>query len=248
MGGGTSTEQTTSVVSRQIAESFVKNIMNCTSAALVNQSFKIEGDGNIVSGAKMVQNFKLSSSCTQNAQNIANIQQSLSNTINQTAETQGVALLGALGNVSSDQRTIIENEVRSKVTQETIQNIISTTNAQQEFVIKGDNNIVKDFSMEQTMELLIENAQQVINKMDSVQQIDNAVKQSGKTTQTNPISDILNSLFDGLTQLASVWVILLIVCLLFAFLFREPLGKIVMLGLKFTPMGMLLKDNSKEKK
>ena len=251
MGGGSSTTQTTNIISRQIAESFVKNIMNCTSSNLVTQSFKIKGNGNIVTGVKMVQNFKLSSDCTQSAQNIAKIQQDLANSIDQVAKTQGVAIFGALGNTSTDQSTYIENEVRSKVTQETIQNIINQTNAQQEFGIEGNENIVKEFTMEQTMELLMSNAQDVINKLDSVQSIENQTKQKGETIQTNPISDIINSVFGGLSSLLDSWIMLILglvlIGLIVAMIFRKQLMGVACITtpLRFTPLCDKPKEESK---
>jgi hypothetical protein len=212
-GGGSKSITTTSIATKAAVEAMAQNIMNCRSNASVIQSFVVSGNYNVVQNVKQVQNFKLSSSCSQDTKNISELQQSVSNAIKQAAEAQSVSVLGALGSSRAEVNTYIDNEVSQKITQQTIQNIINTTNAQQEMIISGNNNIINNFEQSQTLELLYENCQNVLNELKSVQAVDNNVTGNSKATQTNFISDIVSSIFDGIQGLGILWVIVIVAAL-----------------------------------
>jgi hypothetical protein len=205
MGGGSSTTNKTNIATKLAVSAVANNIMNCTGNTSVTQSFKIKGDYNMFQGVKQVQNIKLSSSCAQDSKNIANLQQSVANAIKQAATSQSVSVLGALGNSDSDNDTIISNEVSQAITQNNIQNIVNNSNAQQEMIIAGNHNIVNDFSQTQTFDIVYNNAQKLINTMQSVQAIENAADQTAVSTQTNFVSDILDSVFNGLQGMGLIW-------------------------------------------
>jgi hypothetical protein len=204
--GGAKSTTTTNVATKSVVEAVARNIMNCSSNALQVQRFVISGDFNVVKNTKMVQNLKLSSDCSQDAKNIADLQQAVSNAIKQSAEAQNVALLGVLGSSKSEVNLNIDNEVKQVITQENIQNIVNQSNAQQEFIISGNNNIVDNFSMDQTSEIVYNNAQKVVNQLKSVQQIETQADQEAKATMKGPLSEVLDSLFGGASSL--IWVII----------------------------------------
>lgn len=209
MGGGSSTQNTSNVRTRLAVEAVARNIMNCQSNTTVVQRFVISGSYNVVQGVRQVQNIKLSTRCAQDAQNIADLQQSVSSALKQAAESQSVSVLGALGSSSSEINSTIDNEVSQTVTQENIQNIINNSNAQQDAYITGNHNIVKDFSQEQTFGIVYDNSQKLLNSMKSVQVIENATATQATATQTNFVSDILDSVFSGLQGMGWIWVVIL---------------------------------------
>ncbi len=211
-GGGSKATTSTNLASSVAIDAIARNIMNCKNNTFLRQSFIVTGNYNVVKNTKMVQNLKLSTKCSQDTQNTINLQQEVTNAIHQIAEAQSVSVLGAIGNGSvSDAYINISNEVKQKITAETILNIINDTNAQQDIIIAGDHNIIDNFEMSQTLELLQENCQKVVNDLKSVQILDNTINQTANSKQTNFISDIIDSVFSGLADLMNVWVIFLIV-------------------------------------
>jgi mannose/fructose/N-acetylgalactosamine-specific phosphotransferase system component IID len=211
--GGSSSSNTTSIATKASVEALAQNIMNCKGNTLVVQRFIVSGSYNVINNFKQVQNLKLSSSCTQDAKSMADLQQSVAAAIQQAASSQSVSVLGALGKSSSEVNLTIENEVRQKITQQTIQDIVNNTNAIQESIISGDHNIVSNFEQSQTMELLMNNCQSAISQLTSVQTVDTAAKQSSTATQTNFVSDIVSSIFSGLQGLGILWVIIIVVAM-----------------------------------
>jgi len=222
--GGSSSKTNTNIKTSLAVSLVARNIMNCSSNSSIKQTFRIEGSYNVVKNVKQVQNLKLSAECAQDNKNIADLQQSVGNAIKQAAESQSVSVLGALGSSDAETNLTIENDVKQHITQENIVNIVNSSNAEQEFIIKGNHNIVDNFSQEQTMDIVYRNSQKVINQMKSVQAIENAADQKGKATQTNFISDIIGSIFGGLQGMMLIWVILIIAI---AFMFGPQLISII---------------------
>ena len=214
MGGGSSSHSTTSVKTKSIVEAMSKAIMNCKGNTSLVQRFVVSGDYTVINGFKMVQNFKLSSACANSVQNLSDIQQKVSGAIKAQAEAQSVSMLGALGKSSSEVDVNIDNEVRQVISSENVTNIINTVNALQEAIISGDHNIVNDFSMEQTMDIVNTASQDVLNQLKSVQTIANSTDTSAKSTQTNFVSDIIDSVGSIFTSLGSMWTIVVIACIL----------------------------------
>lgn len=220
-GGGSKATTTTDIATKSIVEALARSIMNCSSNTQVNQTFKIQGSYNVVKNVKQVQYLKLSSTCSNEAKNLNDIQQTVSNAIAQTAESQSVSVLGALGSSRSETNAKILNEVQQKITNETITNIVNEVNALQEITIEGDNNIVDKLDQEQTMSFVMDSCQKVLNTLTSVQEIQNKVKQDSSAKQTNFISDIISTIIDGLAKYQMIYgVILLVAFALFIWLIK----------------------------
>lgn len=210
-GGGSKSSTTTNLKTKAAIDFMVNNIMNCSSNSTTIQRFVLSGNYNSITNFKMVQSMKLSSECAQSSENISDLQQNVANAIKQAAESQSVSVLGALGTSKAQVNSFIDNEVSQKITNQTVQNIVNNTNAQQEVIISGNNNIVNNFAMEQTMDLVFKNCQDALNKLQSVQAVETKVDQSGKATQTNFVSDIIGSIFSGLTGLVGLWLIFAVI-------------------------------------
>lgn len=159
------------------------NIMNCSSNSIQIQELIVSGNNNIIDG-RQVQALTLSAECSQNAQNMADLQQQIAQEISNTAKAQGASILSILGNSSSEVDTNIINDVRQNITQKTITNIVNQANTEQRAIISGDNNIVK-FDQNQTANLVYKSAQNVINSLKSVQAINNAVAASTESKSSN---------------------------------------------------------------
>lgn len=206
MGGGSSTLNTSNVRTKAVVEALARNIMNCKSDTVAGQRLEITGNNIELDEFRQVQNLRLSSNCIQDVNNLADIQQSVANAVKQAAESQSVSVLGALGRSDAEVRSNIENEVKQTITQENIQNIINNVNAQQTAIISGSGLKLGTITQEQTFNIIYENSQKLINNMRSVQVIENSTEQATKSTQTNFVSDIVDSFFKGLQGLGWVWV------------------------------------------
>jgi hypothetical protein len=211
--GGASSKASSTIKTRSAVEALTENIMNCQANAFVTQRFVVSGNYNVISGVKQVQYMKLSSSCWQDASNIAEMQQSVANALKQVARSQSVSVLGALGKSDSEISSYITNEVTQKITQRTIQNIVNDSNVTQEILIEGDRNIIDNLSQEQTANIVFDNAQKALNTLVSVQTIENAADQEAEATQTNFVAEIIDSVFGGIGSLMLTWVIVAAIAL-----------------------------------
>lgn len=211
LGFGSSSTTTVSIYSKNISEMMAKSIQNCAGNTSIDMSIDIIGNNNVVKNVRMVQGVKLSTSCIMADSNISDIQQTVTNAIQQQSEAQNVAMLGAITSSDSEANTRISNEVRSVITRETLQNIINTYNAKMSILIDGNQNIVEDISMEQTMKILQDACLKAISKIKSVQDIETKAEQASKATQTNFISEIVDSIGDVITSVGAMWTIIIIV-------------------------------------
>ena len=206
MGGGSSSTSKSTIDVSAAVTALTQNIMNCSSNAMMAQELLVSGNYNVVTG-RQLQTLHLSASCSQDVQNVADIQQKITDILKNTAESQNVAVLGVLGKSSSEVETTIRNDVKQNITQQTIANIVNTVNIQQKVLISGDNNIV-NFSQEQTAQLVYAAAQTAINNLKSVQDMNNAVVQLASAKTTNPISDVIDSL--GSIFTAGGWMLVIV--------------------------------------
>lgn len=227
-GGGSKTTNTTNIKTQAIVDAMARAIMKCKGNQTINQKFVLSGSYNVIKNFKMVQAFNLSATCSNNAQNTQDIQSAVSSAIKQQLSSQSESVTGAIGNgSSSDVNLIVDNEVRTTLTSETITEVITNTMAQQEAIISGNNNIVDEFEMSQTLSILQENCQEVVSGMKSVQAITNTADTTQTTTQTNPISSIIDSVFGGLTGMFYVYAIIIIAALgigAYVFVNGGPIG------------------------
>lgn len=210
MGGSSSSSSTTDIYTSNIVNALSKTIQNCQGNTIIDQKVQIIGNYNVVKKVRLVQGLKLSSSCALDDKNIATAQQAVENAIKQQTESQNVALLGALTNTSSDNNLKIHNEVQATITRETIQNIVNNFNATQEFYLNGNNNIVEDITMEQSMKVLFEGCLQALSQLSSVQEVKNNAEQIAKSTQTNFIAEIVDSFSNLFKGLGMLWVIIIV--------------------------------------
>ena len=61
-----------------------------------------------------------------------------------------------------------------------------------------------------TLDLLQQNCQKSLSDLKSVQTIDANAKGNADAKQNNPFAEIINSVFNGLSSLLSMWVILIL--------------------------------------
>ena len=214
MGNSGSSSRNSSTIDTSIAvNALSKAVMNCASNVLVEQKFQISGNYNVMENIKQVQAVQFSSTCKQTAQQTSSLQQSIGNAIQQAASAQSASILSVLGGSKSDIDTMISSNVKQNITQESIQNIVNSCSAQQSIIISGDNNIVKSFEQSSTIAIVQDACQNFISSLSSVQTINNALASKAEAVSNNPVSQILDSVFSGLTSLSSVYMIVAVVAM-----------------------------------
>ena len=227
--GGSSSKSNTNVKTKLVVEAVSRNIMNCSSNATAVQRTVISGDFNVLDGVKQVFTMKLSANCVQDAKSVATLQQSVANAIKASAKAQSVTLTGALGSSSSEVNVSIDNEVRQSITQENITNIVNKVNLEQELVVSGNHNIIKNYSQELTSDLVYANSQKLVNTLKSVQTIENTTDTASEATQKSMIAGVvgaiggvIDSIFAGMNTMTMIFLAALLIGLY--------LGKDIIMG------------------
>ena len=211
--GGSKTVNETDSFTKSVVDSMVTTIQNCSNGVVGTQRINIIGNNNVVKGVKMVQTLDISISCATSDDTVMAMQQAVESQIRQKAETQNVAGLGAFSKSESENRIKLHNEVVTNISKETIQNIVNDFKLAQEFYLRGDNNIVEDVTMEQTMKVVFDGCLKAVSKISAVQEIKNSIAQEGKATQTNPISEIIGAIGNIMTSFGSMGVIIAVVAM-----------------------------------
>lgn len=206
MGTGSSSLSKSDIATKNIVEVMSKAIQNCQGNTVISQRVAIIGNNNVVNGVRMVQGLKLSSACILEEKNLSDMQQVVANAIKQASDAQGDAVFGGLSKSSSRTITEIENETRAVVNRETVQNIINNYNAAQDFYLNGNSNIVKNVYMEQSMDIIYQQCLATLSQMKSFQEATTDLTQTSKSTQSNFLTDIINSIFGFFSGVAGVFV------------------------------------------
>ena len=202
-GGGSKTKNKSEVVNDFVSKSIAETIMNCNNQSSVSQRLDIRGNYNVVKGVDMKQAFSLSSQCFQDSQVMNKMVNDMANSVKQAADSQNIALLGALSKSQSEVDNYIYNAVKNEIKSSAIQNIVNATNAEQGIGITGNHNIVENVTMNQVVDMISKNSQSVINDTDVASRAKTAVDQSASAKQENPldaITDMVGKVMDGVTS------------------------------------------------
>ena len=202
-GGGSKTKNKSEVVNDFVSKSIAETIMNCNNQSSVSQRLDIRGNYNVVKGVDMKQAFSLSSQCFQDSQVMNKMVNDMANSVKQAADSQNIALLGALSKSQAEVDNYIYNSVKNEIKSSAIQNIVNATNAEQGIGINGNHNIVENVTMNQVVDMISKNSQSVINDTDVATRAKTAVDQSASAKQENPldaITDMVGKVMDGVTS------------------------------------------------
>ena len=234
MGGGSSSQTITNVSTSTVVDVLTSNIMNCGSSTSARQRLLVSGNNNVLNGVSQTLTITLSSNCFQDAKNLAKVQQEVSQAIKNAAESQSVTITGALSNSSSNAETYIDTEVKQTITQKNLTNIINNVNTEQELVISGNSNIIKNISQNLTQDLVYKNAQTLLNTMKSIQALENSADTSSKATQKSLIIGLIDSLLSGISGIFGnfgvIFVIVIAIIVAGLFFARKEIMKVLGFG------------------
>lgn len=208
--GGTESKSTVEILNSISIDVVQQAISRCVQSATQQQLISarnVAGDVTI-EGTSMKQGSTVNMSCAMSASMQSDIQQKVANAIAQYAETEGVALLSALGSTRSEAATNIASIFSTRVEQTTLQeNVQQTLNSQTiEATDIGGKLVIRNTTMEQTISMV---ADAIINSSgysSAISEIANKIDQTTKAKETGP----LDTFFSMVGGLFSSWVMMVV--------------------------------------
>lgn len=194
MGGAASSAKSKSdVIYDSVTKVITEHIMKCRANKTLSQDISIHGSGNTISGVTQKMGLQLSTQCVHDSSQMSAVQNEIANKIMQTANSQSVSLLGVLGKTQSDVETKIRNSVNNTITSSTLTEVINDTNVKQSLIIKGDNNVAQNVTMEMTAQILSDNVSKLVNNVEVLHEIKNTTEAQSASKQSNFIADVVDS-------------------------------------------------------
>lgn len=226
--GGTSSKTTSQILHDIAVNATMNSVQSCATVASSNQMIALNNvKGNVtISGTTLTQGSSIDMSCVMHADKTADISNAVATAISQYADSQGQAVLSALGSTKAEATSNITNRFQNNINANT--EVEVNNNISQNQSITADNiggnvviaNVTLDQSARITAQALMQSTafSSVIN--DSATKMD----QSSKSKETTIIDTIVNgvkSFFNGVAGIitAGVVVFLLIGFVLVKLLF-----------------------------
>jgi hypothetical protein len=208
--GGSSSKAKSTIIAEAVNEAMVNSMQTCTSNVDLEQSINVKGQGNVLSNIQMNQVYSSVMTCVNNTSWMSKFQNDLSAAIKQSAESQSVALLGALGNSDTEVENYIKNSVRNSVNVSTMTQLINNIKQKQTINVQGVGNTLINISMSQMNNNISSSTQELVGSMDVINRIAAVADQKAKSTQQDPIANLLSGLANLLTG-PLMWVAIMLI-------------------------------------
>lgn len=224
--GSKSTVKQTAI-NKMLTDVMVNNMQNASSIMEVNQNVDIVNEGSgTIEDVKITQATVFDSKIFQSSENVIKLQNELKSAIDGQASASGSGVFSALGGSDANLIQELRNEVTQKINTQTMQDMSTNINQNQNVrLLNKKDGTIRGIDVSQTQEVFRQAAQDTIAKFDSVTKMDNLASGQADAVTTNPISEIIDSVFSGLT---GIWILVLIgiiVCVVVGyFAFNKFLG------------------------
>lgn len=152
--GGQSSKAKSAIVTDIIVDVLSTDLLNCSQMISQQQSMDISGSGNVFDGVSMKQAFYIDVKCSQSINRTTDIQNLIAEKVQQAAEAQGEVIVSALGRERSEVVSTIKNKISNSITTQNIMQCATTINNSQTINVSGNNNIVRNVSLEQHGEMV----------------------------------------------------------------------------------------------
>lgn len=174
--GGQESKAKSKIVTEVIVDVLEYEMLNCSEMIQQEQGLNISGSGNVIDGVSMKQAFFIKTSCFQNVNKVLDIQNKIAEEIQQRAAAQGEVIVSALGREKGYVKSVIKNKIANSINQQTITNCASSINNKQMIDVSGNNNIIKNVTMEQHSQMIRDCTQELAKKTELVNDLE--IKQS----------------------------------------------------------------------
>ena len=158
----------------------------------------------------MDQVYRSITTCINKTDWMTKFQNDLSASIKQSAESQSVALLGALGNSNSEVETNIRNSVKNAVNVTTMTNLVNNMKQAQTVYVDGVGNTLLNVSMRQISDNIASSTQELVGSIDVINKIAAVADQKAKSTQQDPIANLLKGLSELFTG-PLMWIAIMLI-------------------------------------
>jgi hypothetical protein len=224
-GGGSKANVTQEAVTNLLQDVIVKNMQNASVTSSLTQDVNIVNSGEI-KDLQITQGLTFKSEIFQSAQNMADLQNSLKSALEGAASATGSGVFSALGGSKSNLTQRIINDIQNNVNMQTMQDVSTTiTQVQNVNLINTQTGKIKGLTIDQAQGVYRNAAQQIVAKFSSINDISNDAKGKSDAVTKNPISEIIDSVFSGIT---GVWIIIavifIVVCIVGYFAMKTVLG------------------------
>lgn len=191
--GGSSSKSTLSVMNQSINSAMISSIQNCGSSSVQMQEINVVGSGNVLNNVQMKQAIDSVTKCASDQSAMSDMTAKMAAAIKQTADSQGVALIGALQGSSSDVNTKIQNIVSNYINLQSMQNIVNNAVQKQTIKVDGTNNTLINISMDQFYKNITDAAASQTAALTTAVVADTQAEQHASSTTTDPISDAIKA-------------------------------------------------------
>jgi hypothetical protein len=170
----------------------------------MNQSLTIDAtSGSNINGVTLTQQAQISTQAMQSAQTVSSMQTDLINQLQQSAVMSSPAVLSAFSDSQDNVNAYISNEVQNKLTSSVLQQCALNINQDQSVTIIATSSTVSNVDVSQVIDAYSSCVSSALTSNDFLSTISNAGDQTSNNVSTNPISDILNSIFSGINSIIS---------------------------------------------
>jgi hypothetical protein len=197
MGGNSSTQRSVYYEKRtQLLEATTSSIMNCKSTLRANQSLKVSGKNNNLSGNIQNMTIEIDMNCVNRTDVADNIKTAIKSAAKHdlSQKDSGIVSSGGIGNSSTNEAyTHIESQVENIFTTEAITNLVQDKALDQEIGISGTGNTIQGNIQDLSFVGVIDGMNELLKKIDVVNNMDSEYDAKMDQTSENPISEVVDS-------------------------------------------------------
>lgn len=224
--GSKSTVKQTAI-NKLLTDVIVNNMQNASAVMQIDQTIDIVNEGSgTIEDVKITQATIFDSKIFQSSDNTIKLQNELKSAVDGQASASGSGVFSALGGSDANLIQELRNEISQKINAQTMQDMSTNINQNQAVrLINKKDGTIRGIDISQTQEVFREAAQDAISKFDSVTKMDNVASGKSDAVTSNPISEIIDSVFSGLTGMYILIVIVVIVLAIVGyFVFKTFIG------------------------
>jgi type IV secretory pathway VirB2 component (pilin) len=218
--GGTVSTSTAKTINDLCTNTLTSTIMKCITSTDQNQLLQfsnIKGDLTIDS-SNLSQTGTFDVSCILSASNTQTMSNDIANTIAQYAESNGQAALSALGNTKASVINDISNKVYNSISNLSSTDVKNMLAQNQKFIVDGitGNVVLKNVKLDQQATIISKTLLTSTAVTNIINDTATKIDQSTKSTEKNPISDVIESIGTSIGSLfgSPGFTIAVIICLL----------------------------------
>lgn len=208
--GGSSSKNKSTVIAETLNKVMVSSMQNCSNYVDLTQELVVKGDGNVLSNVQMNQVFSSIMTCVNKTEWMTKLQNDLTAAVKQSAESQSVALLGVLGNSDAEVDNYIRNSIENSINVSTMSSLVNNIKQKQSIYVEGVGNTLINISMNQMNTNISSSTQELIGTVDVLNKIASSVDQKAKSTQEDPIANLLKGLSDLISG-PIMWVAIMLI-------------------------------------